>query len=41
MRTIHLFPNTNNALIIEEDELRPWSYLGDYSEFEDNALSVE
>lgn len=41
MRTIHLFPNTNNALIIEEDELRPWSSLGDYSEFEDNALSVE
>ena len=41
MSTTHKYPNTNHGLIIEVEDDRIWSSVGDYDEWLDNAFSIE
>lgn len=41
MSTTHKYPNTNHGLIIEVEDDRIWSSVGDYNEWLDNAFSIE
>lgn len=41
MTTLHQYPDSNVALLIGEDEHRPFNSLQDYDEFLANALSVD
>ena len=41
MNTTHKYPNTNHGLIIEVEDDRIWSSVGDYDEWLDNAFSIE
>lgn len=40
MTTMHIYPDSNDGILIREDQNRPFSNMQDYDEFTANALSV-